>query len=149
MDKMMARYDLVEIDHENTEVMFTMNYSTKPAFMGALMKRKMAKFFFKMLIGLKYHLETSSMVTKQNIKEIQKEYQGLKHGESFHASLQMASWETLHLFHFFEKGTRRVPFQLWSTTLPRRNSQLNPDDTAGPGCLLSPLKKARPPFLIS
>lgn len=91
MDKMMARYDLVEIDRENTEVLFTMSYSTKPAFMGALMKGKMTKFFFKMLIGLKYHLETGRVVTRQNIREIQKEYQGLQPGESFQAQLQMAS----------------------------------------------------------
>ena len=91
MDEMKARFDLVEKNDEQTEVVLTMNYSTKPAFMGALMKGKMAKFFFKMLIGLKYHLETGELVTKENIKGIQKEYETLSQGERFPAAMQMAS----------------------------------------------------------
>ena len=91
MDKMKARFDLVEKDEENTEVVLTMYYSTKPAFMGGLMKGKMGKFFLKMLIGLKYHLETGELVTKENIKHIQKEYEGLKAGEGFPAAMQLAS----------------------------------------------------------
>lgn len=91
MDKMKARFDLVEKSEENTEVILTMYYSTKPAFMGGLMKGKMAKFFLKMLIGLKYHLETGELVSKENIKHIQKEYERLKAGESFPAAMQLAS----------------------------------------------------------
>jgi len=91
MDKMMARFDLVEKSAEDTEVLLTMNFSTKPAFMGALMKGKMSKFFFKMLIGLKYHLETGELVTKQNIKDIEKAYQNLRPGAGFPAAMQMAS----------------------------------------------------------
>lgn len=91
MDKMKARFDLVELDIDKTEVLLTMSYSTKPAFIGGLMKGKMGKFFKKMLIGLKYHLETSELVTKQNIKEIEKRYKGLAEDERFEASLQLAS----------------------------------------------------------
>lgn len=91
MDKMIARFDLVEISKTQTKVLFTMSYSTKPAFMGGLMKSKMGKFFMKVLIGLKYHLETGELVTKQNIKEIEKQYKGLGNDSSFEASMQLAS----------------------------------------------------------
>ena len=90
MDKMLARFDLIEHGSEKTEVLFTMKFTTKPAFMGALMKGKMAKFFFKMLIGLKFHLETGELVTKENIKQIEKEFGLLKPGESFEAAMQPA-----------------------------------------------------------
>lgn len=91
MDKMKARFDLVELEKSKTEVVLTMSYSTKPAFMGGLMKGKMGKFFMKMLIGLKYHLETGELVTKENIKEIEKRYRDLGEDRSFQASLQLAS----------------------------------------------------------
>ncbi|GAB5526247.1 MAG: hypothetical protein Roseis2KO_41190 [Roseivirga sp.] len=91
MDKMKARFDLVELAPDKTEVLLTMTYSTKPTFMGGLVKGKMGKFFMKMLIGLKYHLETGELVTKENIREIEKRYKGLAEGKSFEASLQLAS----------------------------------------------------------
>ncbi|MCE7995686.1 MAG: SRPBCC family protein [Roseivirga sp.] len=91
MDKMTARFDLVELSSDKTEVLFTMSYSTKPAFMGGLMKGKMAKFFMKLLIGLKYHLETGELVSKQNIREIEKQFKSLEAGASFEASMQLVS----------------------------------------------------------
>ncbi len=91
MDKMKARFDLVELSADKTEVLFAMSYSTKPAFMAGLMKGKMSKFFMKMLIGLKYHLETGELVTKGNIREIEKRYKGLPEGAGFGVPLQLAS----------------------------------------------------------
>lgn len=91
MDKMTARFDLVELGKDKTEVLFTMRYSTKPTFMGGLMKGKMSKFFMKLLIGLKYHLETGELVTKDNIKEIERLYKDLDEGTGFKGSMQLAS----------------------------------------------------------
>lgn len=91
MDKMSARFDLVELSAKKTEVLFTMSYSTKPAFMGGLMKGKMGKFFMKLLIGLKYHLETGELVTKENIKEIERLYKSLDPAAGFETSMQLAS----------------------------------------------------------
>jgi hypothetical protein len=91
MDKMIGRFDIYVISENQTEVKITMNYTTKPAFMGGLMKGKMIKLFDKMVIGLKYHLETGDLVTKENIKRIQHEYNSLNGNESFQAEVQMAS----------------------------------------------------------
>ncbi len=91
MDKMKGRFDLVEISGERTKVLFTMYFTTKPAFIGAIMKGKMSNFFFKMLVGLKYHLETGELITKENIKEIEGLYKGLNENDSFSASVAVAS----------------------------------------------------------
>lgn len=91
MDKMQARFDLTEKSGDQTEVLLTVTYSTKPAFIGGLMKGKMSRLFFKMLIGLKYHLETGELVSKEDIKEIHKAYNDLGANESFQASLQTSS----------------------------------------------------------
>ena len=91
MDKMIGRIDLYLISENQTEVKFTMNFTTKPAFIGGLMKGKMIKLFGKMVIGLKYHLETGGLVTKENIKGIIQTHNGLQENASFQPEVQMAS----------------------------------------------------------
>ena len=83
MDKMKATIDLESLHENSTRVFFTMNYNTSPAFMGALMKGMMKKMFAKVLIGLKYYLETGNEVTKENIKNIYNEYFTLNNNHSF------------------------------------------------------------------
>jgi hypothetical protein len=88
MDEMKATIDLKTLHENSTRVFFTMSYNTKPAFMGALMKGMMTKMLNKLLIGLKYHLETGKSVTKENIKYIARSYNNLYSNDSFGAKPQ-------------------------------------------------------------
>jgi len=83
MDEMKATIDLKALHENSSRVMFTMSYNTKPAFMGALMKGMMTKMLNRLLIGLKYHLETGKLVTKENIKFIARSYNNLNSDHSF------------------------------------------------------------------
>jgi len=83
MDEMKATIDLKSLHENSSRVFFTMSYNTKPAFMGALMKGMMTKMLNKLLIGLKYHLETGKLVTKENIKVIIKDYNNLNSDNAF------------------------------------------------------------------
>ena len=60
-----------------------MNFTAKPAFMAPIMKLMMPKMLKKMLVGLKYHLETDQLVTKSNIDSIMKGYRKLQNSEAF------------------------------------------------------------------
>jgi hypothetical protein len=86
MDKAKATIDLKTISDSRTNVTFTMNFTSKPAFMAPLMKGMMAKMLKKMLVGLKYHLETDQLVTKSNINSIIKGYRKLQDSEAFVAT---------------------------------------------------------------
>lgn len=90
MDEMKGTYDLQEISEHSTKVSFTMKFTTKPAFMATLMKGMMAGMLFKVLVGMKYHLETGKLVTKQNIKSIMKEYKSLQADEAFTSEQKVA-----------------------------------------------------------
>ncbi len=83
MDKAKATIDLKAINGSQTNVTFTMNFTSKPAFMAPLMKGMMAKMLKKMLVGLKYHLETDQLVNKSNINGIMKGYRKLQDNQSF------------------------------------------------------------------
>lgn len=83
MGEAKATIDLKAISGSQTNVTFTMNFTSKPAFMAPLMKGMMAKMLKKMLVGLKYHLETDQLVTKSNINSIMKGYRNLQNNQSF------------------------------------------------------------------
>ena len=83
MDKAKATFDLKALSLSRTKVTFTMNFTAKPAFMAPMMKLMMPKMLKKMLVGLKYHLETDQLVTKNNIESIMKDYRKLQDSEAF------------------------------------------------------------------
>ena len=85
MNEMKGSFDLATISSNQTKIMFTMKYNTKPAFMAPLMSGMMAKMLQKMLVGLKYHLETDQLVTKANINSIMKGFKNLNKGEGYQA----------------------------------------------------------------
>jgi ribosome-associated toxin RatA of RatAB toxin-antitoxin module len=87
MDEMNATWDFKEIGMGQTRARVTMRFTTKPVFVGALMKGMMAKMVKSMLIGLKNHIETGCLVTKENIKGIMKDYKQLNENEAFISSL--------------------------------------------------------------
>jgi len=89
MKTMKGTFDLKSIEQNRTEVTITMRFSSKPAFMANLMKGKMGQMLFKMLIGLKYHLETDGVVTKENIKGIVKDYNRLETNAAFRNKLEI------------------------------------------------------------
>ena len=74
MDKMKGTIDLKEIMPNQTLVAATIQFNTSPAFMGSFLKGMIAKMFFKLLVGLKFYLETDEEVTKENFKDIMKTY---------------------------------------------------------------------------
>lgn len=80
MDMMKATIDLKENDANQTKISFTMKFNTKPRFMAIIMTGMMRKMLTKMLIGLKYHLETGDAVTKENISAILNDYKHLPNG---------------------------------------------------------------------
>ena len=86
MDKAHATFDLKAINATQTKVTFTMNFTSKPAFMAPMLKLMMPKMLKKMLVGLKFHLETDQLVTKSNIDGIMKGYKKLQDSEAFVAS---------------------------------------------------------------
>lgn len=73
-DQAFAEYQLISISENQTKVIQTAYYRTKPAFMGQLMKGKMSKDLAGVIIGLKYHLETGGLVDKKSYKKISKVY---------------------------------------------------------------------------
>ncbi len=74
MDKMNATFDIEEILPNETLVTATINFNTSPAFMGGILKGTLSKMFFKLLVGLKFYLETGEEVSKQNMGDIMKTY---------------------------------------------------------------------------
>ncbi|MCO4807588.1 hypothetical protein OAA53_02340 [Salibacteraceae bacterium] len=74
MGEMNAAFNLNALDPNNTNVQVSLFVSTKPAAMIHVMKGMMKAQFFDLLIGLKYHLETGMLVTKQNMGTIRKRY---------------------------------------------------------------------------
>lgn len=80
MDTMKATFNLKAVDVNQTLISLTMKFNTKPRFMANLMKGMMQKMLSKMLVGLKYHLETGDSVTKNNISKIMKDYKYLANG---------------------------------------------------------------------
>lgn len=83
MDKMNGSFDLEATSANQTRVTLTMNFTTKPAFLAAIVKLMMPKMLNKMLVGLKYYLETDQLVTKGNIDNIMKGFKNIKKGEGF------------------------------------------------------------------
>ncbi|NQY08920.1 MAG: hypothetical protein HRT71_05305 [Flavobacteriales bacterium] len=93
MGDMLATLNLKEITPNQTNISLTMKFNTSPAFVGALMKPMMKAMLFKMMIGLKYYLETGHAVTKENIKGIIRAHKRLSADESFapNAKLEFAA----------------------------------------------------------
>lgn len=83
MDTMKATMDLKEVQPNQTIVTTTIHFNTSPAFVAVLLKGMMAKMFFKLLVGLKFYLETDEVVTKQNIKDIMKTYKIMDPHDTF------------------------------------------------------------------
>ena len=91
MDKMNGTFNLKDAGNGKTRIEFVMKFNTSPAFMAPMIKGMMKKQFQKLLVGLKYHLETNQLVTKENIKDIMSDYNDIGEGTNFEFMKQEAS----------------------------------------------------------
>lgn len=78
-----ARFEIKDGPEGTTHVVMKAFYVTKPRFMAPLMKPMMKKLFFRILVGLKYYLETGETATKDKYKGISKLFAGLKPDQAF------------------------------------------------------------------
>jgi hypothetical protein len=83
MDELKVSIDVKTISSNQTKVIFTVNFAPKIVLMTPLMKGMITKMFKKLLVGLKYHLETEELVTKSNINDIVKGFKKLQRSEAF------------------------------------------------------------------
>lgn len=83
IDKMKGTFSVTSLRPEQSLVKAEISYNTSPAFMAGLLKSSLAKNFFKVLVGLKFYLETGEIVTKENIGDIMKTHKLMEASESF------------------------------------------------------------------
>lgn len=76
-------FTLQPTNHHKTAVALQVAFTTKPAFMAIFMKAPFRQRFRKMLIGLKYYLETGQIVTKKSFSSVNKQYIQLQPDQSF------------------------------------------------------------------
>ncbi len=69
-----AIYRVVPIDANTSRVEFDMTFRTKPAMLGTLMKSNFKKLIGDYMISIEHHLKTGESVTKENFKEIKRNY---------------------------------------------------------------------------
>ena len=68
-----AIYKLEPIDAQTTKFTFDMNFRTKPAFMGGMMKGKFKKLIQDYAVAIEHHVNTGEAVNKDNFKSIKKQ----------------------------------------------------------------------------
>lgn len=69
-----AIYKVEPIDENTSRFTLSMEYRTKPAFMGAMAKGSFKKLMNDYAIAIEHHLQTGENVNKDNFKEIKKQY---------------------------------------------------------------------------
>ncbi len=69
-----AVYSVKDLGNGKSEFSFDMQYRTKPAFMGPMAKGKFKKLIQDYFIAVEHHAKTGEKVTKDNFKQIKKQY---------------------------------------------------------------------------
>ena len=69
-----AVYKVEAIDENTSRFTFDMQYRTKPSFMGGMMRKNFESLIQDYGIAITHHLNTGEKVTKENFKQIKKEY---------------------------------------------------------------------------
>ncbi|MCK9407590.1 MAG: SRPBCC family protein [Bacteriovoracaceae bacterium] len=80
---MIIDIELQKLSASRTSVAITGKYNTSPGFIGGLVKGMMRGKLTDMLIGLKYYMETGTVVTKQTYKPIARTYRSLEPFQAF------------------------------------------------------------------
>lgn len=71
------------VSANQTKVVIVATYTTKPSFMAGFVKGMFRKMLFGVLIGLKYYLETGTVVSKKSFKSISAKYRSLQSSQAF------------------------------------------------------------------
>lgn len=69
-----AIYKVTPIDAGSCELSFDMNFRTKPAMMGGMMKSSFTNLIEDYFIAIEHHVKTGEKVTRDNFKDIRKMY---------------------------------------------------------------------------
>lgn len=69
-----AIYTVVDLGDGTCRLSFDMQYRTKPALMGSLMKSKFTGLIEDYFIAIEHHAKTGEKVNSENFKEIKKSY---------------------------------------------------------------------------
>lgn len=69
-----ALYKVEDLGDGRSKLSFDMQYRTKPAWMGGMMKRSFKKLINNYFIAIEHHARTGEPVNKENFKEIKKQY---------------------------------------------------------------------------
>ncbi len=69
-----ATYRVVPVDEQTSRLEFSMEYRTKPAFLGGLAKGNFKKTLTNYLLSVEHHVLTGETVNKETFKRISKQY---------------------------------------------------------------------------
>lgn len=69
-----ALYSVEDLGNGKSKISFDMQYRTKPAFMGGMLKGAFKKLINDYFISIEHHVKTGEKVTKENFKKIKKNY---------------------------------------------------------------------------
>ena len=69
-----AIYQVIPLDDKKSRLEITMNYRTKPAFMGSIAKGKFTATIEDYALAVEHHVKTGEKVTKDNFKGIKEQY---------------------------------------------------------------------------
>ena len=69
-----ALYKVEDLGNGRSRMIFDMQFRTKPAFMGGMMKGKFKGLIEDYFIAIEHHARTGEAVTKENFKKIKKKY---------------------------------------------------------------------------
>jgi hypothetical protein len=70
-----AIYSVEDLGNGKSRLTFDMEFRTKPAMMGGMMKRSFSKLIEDYFIAIEHHIRTGEAVTKENFKEVKKQYE--------------------------------------------------------------------------
>ncbi|WNJ17014.1 SRPBCC family protein [Pontibacter sp. G13] len=77
-----ALYKVEDLGNGQSRMTFDMQFRTKPAMMGALMKGNFRKLIEDYFISIEHHARTGEVVNKENFKQIKKQYKKQKVDQS-------------------------------------------------------------------
>ncbi len=73
-DYSLATYQVVPLDKKSCKLVFSMEYRTKPAFLGPMAKGNFKKTLTNYLLSVEHHVLTGEIVNKETFKDIKRQY---------------------------------------------------------------------------
>ena len=72
--KTQATFTVDELENNRSKVTFFMEYQTKPAFMGSLVKSQFRKLIKDYFVSIEHYARTHEAITLDNFKQIRRQY---------------------------------------------------------------------------